>query len=341
MAALSALPILAQDGREVSGPVEEPTELGLRFTPEMARGIARLYTKDMLVRRYELPEDQVDEVAEDIARRLMQQAHKLDTPEFQGTLEKMFGGILNGVADQQASGDFGMPKKAAQAFAEGVQPMLPGIRELVRGIGQDVRPRLGFKMQFKFSADMMTFGTGLEVFAETMERWAKGDVKDDDNPFSPRRQESPERINEFRENAKRMSEVDPWHNWERYIKEAKEFYQMDAAQAATADAVLRQMTGEAEQLVRRSDYSGAVYRQTFYSRLLWRRGLRGGDPVNYLLNRDHRKVAGPVEELFDQLKRRIDEIPTDAQRRVAEEQVAAKLAEKGFDPKQQGNGEEE
>src|SRR6476660_3726889 len=75
-----AVPAMAESRVTPAQPVtsQPADEVMVRATPEMARGLARLFTREVLAPRYELDEAGMDRVCEAVARRLMATAHAAD-----------------------------------------------------------------------------------------------------------------------------------------------------------------------------------------------------------------------------------------------------------------------
>jgi hypothetical protein len=59
-------------------------------------------------------------------------------------------------------------------------------------------------------------------------------------------------------------------------------------------------------------------------------GRWGGNPIYVMLSSEMDKMRAPVDALGDELKGRIDEIPTQAQRDAAEARIEAAFAAKGL-----------
>jgi len=178
-----ALPAPAQRvPAEAGSPADQPTSFGIRFTPGMARSLAGGYVR-MLTERYELDPSKVDQTEDAVARRFMALAHRLDDEGFGEALEGMVEGILAGQMD--AGRQDGMNLKSAQAMAEGLKPVMPAIREMIRGVAQDVRPMLAAKQQIKFGADLLTFNTAMDAFEQNLDRWSRGEIQPYENPFAP------------------------------------------------------------------------------------------------------------------------------------------------------------
>jgi hypothetical protein len=154
--------------------MSRPTEYGVRFTPAMARSVARMLTRFNFMQRYELDEAYADEVTELIARRLMETAHALDGPG-QEFVERFMEEMLRQESQGGGGGGF-IPPEFTREFAERLKSILPEVRKLAANVTQDVRPKLAFKQQLKLAGEMMAFNTAIDGFEQTLDQWARGEA---------------------------------------------------------------------------------------------------------------------------------------------------------------------
>ena len=130
-----------------------PSPYGIRFTPEMARGLAREAIRNELSDRYEISPERQDEVIEMVARRMMEAVHALDNAETQIVAERLAKTGLQIIAREKHS-ERGISTEHAQMLATDLLPLVPRWRELMRNIGQDLRPMLTMKHQLRLAADL-------------------------------------------------------------------------------------------------------------------------------------------------------------------------------------------
>jgi len=348
-----ALPLSAQD-RAAPGDRDElmsrPSAYGVRFTPKMARAMARFYVDQMIVTRYELDESKVDKAGEAVARRLMEMAHTLDGTEYNASLEDMMAGIFEAqLGREDRAGRRGPPPKIGMAIAKGVLPALPAVRELIRGVGQDIRPMLSVGQQLNFGKDLMLAEAAFDTFEKSMDRWAKGEMRPGENPFREdggtvekekdghsRAYNNAERI------ADRAIEKGEWTQWEKYVASAKTFYEFDDAQAATADSILQECLDRVEAATQQDRWRKQAHRNRAWFHMLWHLGIGSAHPLRYHIKAEYARICDPVQRIGEDLKRRIDEIPTRVQRQAAEKRMLAALTEQGYreTPMEQEEAEE-
>ncbi len=333
-----APPVFAQSAEDR---FNKPTELGIRFTPAMAEALAKGYIANVVVPRYELAQDKVDEATEAIARRLMVAAHSLDTPEQQANVERLFADTMNAVADSANQSRPGMPRGIGMAFGKGLKPLLPAVREVIRGAGEDLRPMLSLKQQLNLGKDLLTVGMSLDAFEKTLDRWEKGDVKPFEDPFKSPKSEiqkdeqgrSPA-LNQAMQFAQGIMDKPPWKTeWERYVEQAKEYYQFDESQATAADSQLREALQQAERISQNERWRQVMYRNRIWEQMAGRvLYFYGHHPMPHLIFRSYRAAVDPISRLGDALKMKIDRIATSTQRREAERRMTQLLKDKGFLP---------
>ncbi len=324
-------PAQTPTGRNVA---EQPTEYGIRFTPGIARAMARAYAQDVLVGRYNLDASKVDQAAESVARRIMDVVHRYDDAEYAERIEQMVEGIMAGQAGQP--GWSGVQPRTAKAMADAMRPIMPGIRDLVRGVAQDVRPMLGAKDQLKFGGDLMTLSTALNAFEDTLDRWEDGDVRPGENPFEPDGKPKLDESGHSRayNAAVRMVRQDmeqgEWEGWKQYVEDARKLYGFDEGQAAGASSILNECLARAAQYTGGEDWRREFERVRLWMNLLGVLRVGQSHPLRYCLERGYGRLVEPVHAIGDELKQRIDAIPTVAQRRAADERILQMIGEQGF-----------
>lgn len=322
------------DGQE-DARLTQPSEYGIRFTPGMARSIAKEVVKHNFRRRYELPEEKETEAVDMVTRRLMEMAHKLDGPG-QELVERFVEEQFKTMATDGHQGF--MPQGFGKEFADRLLPMMPAIRDLTRNVSQDIRPMLPMKQQLKMAGELMAVKTAMDGFEDTMKKWSSGEVTVYDDPFNPRRREvkrdetgQSKELQGAYKNAEAELERVPAREWENYLKQFKEFYQLDAGQAATADSIFREFTERAQRLTSDPGWRARFYRNVMWRQFLWNLPNAWNHPVRALIEDQQEELLDPLNKLGVDFRTRLDTIPTDMQRRTAQQAVEADLQEKGFD----------
>jgi len=321
-----------------------PSEYGLRFTPGMARGIARRAARDVIVKRYEMDPAAEEQLTDAIARRLMQTAHELDTPELQKSREQLLATFLESLNTARGGRPRILTPELGTKLGKHLLPNMPAFRELVRNVGRDLRPMLSMKQQLRLAADLATVKTGMDAFETTMQKWSTGQVDPEDHPFRPRQDRAPKLdaeglsgdLKRARESAGQDKLLEKrLEDWERYVREAGELYGFDASQAATADSILRECRSRAEAVAQDSQWKAHRYQSSFslrFFRSLGRSFRSDGHPVTFLLLEDSKSLTDPLEALSGDLKQRIERIPRADQKRAAQKRLQDTLLDMGLDP---------
>lgn len=320
-------------------PMGRATEYGLRMTPGMARAISRAITREVFVRRYELDEAKVDQAAELMARRIMQAAHEHEEAAQELIEFGMTTALEYQAKRREGEMEDGIPKDLARGIGARILPLMPSVRELTNGVMQDVRPMLSFKQQLKFTGEIAMVNVALDALEKNMRKWSAGEVDPYGNPFEDPDAElkkdadgQAKMLKTAQRSAEARSKQVPGSEWDAYAKAAKEYYGMDETQAAAVDSLVRDYKARAMiALGTESEWRAKVYSHQFWNVICM--DLPGrwmGNPLHIMLNRGMEKLRAPVEALGEELKGRIDEVPTQAQREAAEARVAAAFAARGL-----------
>lgn len=318
-----------------SDPMDRPTEAGFRFTPGMARIFASAWTGH-LTGQLGLDKSKADEATEKVARRFMQMMHQIDGPG-QELIERFMEEQMSAAARGEQSF---VPRGFGKEFGERVVPLVPAIRDMARGTVQDIRPMLPLKQQLKLAGEMMAFNKALDAFEERMRAWADGRADTTRNPFEDPDQEikldeqgqSPD-LKRARQQAQIAIDREPTAAWEKYVKDAKTFYGFDESQSATADSVLRECLERADRIRSDQQWRAKSHRNRVWQSMMFRLPDGWNHPLRLLLDQEQTDLNSGFRAIENDLKTRIDRIPTPSQRRAAEERMESLLSEKGFDLK--------
>jgi hypothetical protein len=306
-------------------------EVGIRLTPGMARAMASVITRQAIVKRYGLDAARSEEVSEKIARRLMQMAHA-NGRQAQEMLEFALPAALE--FEARHTDPTQAPRELWMRFARQAHPLVPAVRRLFTDIREDVQPLLPPGQQFKMAGDMLAVAAALDAFEKTMERWSRGDVNPGENPFDTddrqiKKDENGESaaLKRAREHAEERLD-DYWRStWQGYVEQAAKLYGFDDTQRAAADSILREAVGRAEAVTKDETWRGRAVRNRLWNRLIWNLRPARFSPLPDLISGDFIDMFKPLRVIGDELRERVDNIPTQAQRDAAEARVRAALAE--------------
>lgn len=313
-----------------------PTEVGVRFTPRMSKAMGRFFTKEMKA-RYNLKDEQATAIEDVVSTRLMTFVY--DNSELGRDLfENMFETML------ENEGKF--PKDSAMQFASMAKPLIPELKQFFAQTAGAIGKEMSLKQRLKFTGDVAAATAGLAVFENRMNRWEKGQVGDNANPFYDPADHDPDAASQpvdtgehpayrsARENAERQIrwQVDRGEQWRDYIERADNFYEFNEQQKNAAEAVLTDCTKRLE-AIKTDQWMERIKSLMIAQRLTWRAGgsefARG--PWMFGLDAEYERQMKPVEDLTREFKRRIAEIPTSAQRAQSRERVRKAMAENGLE----------
>lgn len=295
-----------------------PTERGIRMTPGMARAIGKSFSREVL-RHYGLDETAQSKAADLIARRVME-ATRAHDEQAQAFAEYAIEALI--------SGDGRFTADSSKRWAELSNDLLPAFRQLATDIAQDVRPLVPADKKMKFNGDLIKFSLAIDAYDQQMQRWAKGEFKEHENPFSEAerasRGEDPNASNDPEGDARRaaesMLEWETTRSWRHYVDRAISYYKLDDAQKRAAEAVLAEMEQRSQQTM------DANWREKYLAnrtkqQLSWRGGNLWFTPWMWRIEREADRLLRPINDLKWELFERIEEIPTAAQRTAADKAV--------------------
>jgi hypothetical protein len=326
-------PAPATDGK----PFEmKATDIGVRFTPRMAQAVGSLFAREMKG-QYELSDEQVNDVRQIISTRLMKTVSD-NAVTGRDMIEMMMETVMEN--------DGRFPKESAQQFATLAKPLIPAIHDLFRNTAGEIGKKMTVKQRLKFTADMAAATAGLAVFENRMKRWEEGKVGDGANPFwdpadndpskAEAANEDPNEKAEHRRARQRAERQMNWRlnceeQWAGYIKKAAEFYDFDEAQNTSAKAILTDMTERAKAIMT-PQWQESVRQNRIAQSLTWETpGSFSQGPWMFRLESQYEQLTKPLDDLTSELKRRIEGLPTSAQRAKAQEKIRQALTEKGLD----------
>ncbi len=313
-----------------------PTEIGVRFTPAMAEAMSFQFTKQMKL-RYHLAEEQKKDIEKIIAGQLMRLVK-----------ENAITGrdMIEMAMETMIANDGNFPKDKAIEFAKVAKPAMPALRGFFTRSAGEIGKKLTIKQRLKFTGDMAGVTAGLVVFENRMKRWAKGEVGNRANPFydsgdhtsdedGPQEPEDPNETKEHRQARQNAERTVGWRSkveskWERYVSNAIVYYDFDETQITSAQAVLKDCTERAK-AIKTPEWRKKLIENNIAESLGWRLDSRFNQgPWKHRLDQENEKLMRPLDKLGDELRSRIDGVPTSKQKAVALESVRKALAEKGM-----------
>ncbi len=310
-----------------------PTEIGVRFTPALADAISHQFTKNMQ-ERYELDEEQSTQIRELMTRQFMELAHK-NAENGRNMVESFMAALIKN--------DGQIPKDVAKELAKTAQPMMPALREFFANSSAEIGRRMTLKQRLKFTGDVAGVTAGLAIFESRLKQWESGEItgdyvtldgreEDSEEPSEPPDPNEPEAHRQARRQADRQMRwnADIDDRWDVYVKSASEYYGFDEKQLAAAEAILKDLRDRAA-AYKTSDWRDRLRELWIADSLTWRMDSQfNRGPWKYHLDNERERLMKPLEDLGQELKRRIEAIPTSKQRTEALAKARDALKEKGM-----------
>lgn len=232
-------------------------------------------------------------------------------------------------------------KDRVQAWAKRTTPVFDKFRaQLSQGMAE-FREVLTPFQRIKFEIDALKLGVGMKLAEGKLKQWKKGEFDENDfwEPTSgERRRRRAERRRRRKEEAEKIAESDATapggpesadasttipndrtdqiavelKAWDRYVEEFIRIYALDEGQRDAVLSVLSELKDRAiaHRDRRRDDIAKLEYRiKTF----------NGADDELSDLKQRLTELYGPIDDMFKELKRRVEQIPTEKQRaRIAQ-----------------------
>jgi len=349
----AAVPVLGQSESPASQPADgfgplnfeagetevemKPTEVGVRFTPRMAQGLAKAMAREMRG-RYDLSDEQVGQAQDILARNMMKMAH--DTQKKGRDIWELF--MENMIANEGA-----FSKDDAQKWGKMMEDFLPEMKKFMTTTASQLGRTMTLSQRLKLTAEMSAVSAGFVGFEQRMKRWSKGEVGDMVNPFTDAGSEKrgaeasrddrggkeTDEVRRARARAERRLdwEVDVESRWTSYVESAIEYYKLSETQATSARAILKDCLERAKS-VKTSEWQDRLRRNRTAANVSGRMAklFREG-PWMWQLDREYEELLRPLQDIGKDLRNRVDELAESSQRANAAEQARAQLAKSGLE----------
>lgn len=242
-------------------------------------------------------------------------------------------------------------KERVQDWAERASPVFDMFREQISHGIEDFRETLNPLQKAKFEAKVLEFSAGMQVAEAKLKQWKRGEFEDHefwDPPRAERRRrrdeekarEQERHAAEARQKDQITEELD---RWDQYVAETIRTYEFDDAQRTTSQSCLKEIKERAatyrernrEQIAKLEDRVVAMQQRNEEmknqeARPEEREAKKAGADAELEEVKDQLTAAyGPIDEMFQELKRRVEGIPTREQRERVER---AKLEEQRRGP---------
>jgi hypothetical protein len=313
----------------------KPTQVGVRFTPQMASAMSKKFLQQMKP-KYDLDDQQSEAIQGVMQRELMRFAREN---------EKLGRDMIEMMMATMIEHDGRFPKEQAQEFAKLARQFTPKLKDFFTRSAAEIGQHMTMKQRLAFTADVGVAAAGMVVFENRMKRWEEGKIGDFANPFfdpadnDPAKAEpEPQDPSEPKEHRETRKMVEAWVTrqsekdlgWEKYLESATKYYGFTETQSTAAAAILKDCRERAA-VIKSTQWKTDVKNNRISLHLSYR---MGGDAVSPVwissLEREYERLLRPMEELDAEFKRRIDALADSTQRAEAREKIRKILAEKGL-----------
>ncbi|MFH0982872.1 MAG: hypothetical protein V2A79_15225 [Planctomycetota bacterium] len=307
---LAGLPAMGADPKgEVKKAKTEVYEMW--NVPSMIR-----QASDNVARRYNLNKEQAERTREKMEEGVTR---------FLEENEEAIWPLVRDLARQQLTGKMFDPSNpddlaAAKRIGEAALPIVEKARQAIYQGNADWRTILSPEQKQLHDYDLQEMKGTFEEITKNFEKYKAGDPVP--NPMFPQYEPKP---NEPPRPPRPPSVITPGKQrqedtWERYVQDFIRKYQLDPPQREAAESILREMKQRA------ADHRASKAKDYEEVRKRLNESFAAGADLKKraAASRDEKQLNKPIDELFDELKGRLDKIPTAAQKKKYEDGVAAK-----------------
>ena len=342
---LAALATRAQeaapsDGLEAPPPI--PTEGFWPTRLMLERFLDRIC--DEIVEKYDMDDDQHARMSDLLHERF---------PAWMSTNRAEIQTLMNEFFEAQLDDQPPVPEDVA-LWAERVLPLLEGFGDLGEGLTDSMREFLTDDQQVLLDAEFAAFQAGVGLATNKMRAWAAGGY-DPQRDWSPhgrarreREREENREVEAAMEAARQESlehsgatsapaDADPPDEWAQYVDAFIARYELSVEQRQRAVAYLRIKQRDRDTYLKRTAPELERVEKLLAS--------AEGEPAQQAAQEAWDRVNAPVDRMFQQLKDKLDTIPTRAQRRAAaqramkqEEAATQPATSQGAEAREDGGG---
>jgi hypothetical protein len=282
--------------------IMRPTQGGLRFTPKMAKGMARVIASEFS------DDPNRDKLAELLERRLWDMKEK-HGQEAVVAIECLYETTLS----QEAEGNLPDRDKAhtttfdADAAREVSRKVSPGVKlfqEFWQGFLDDARqvtPEDELRQMTKHTQETLEM---TRRFQEKMDRWSRGEVRpdeglldgiDEDDIAAEKSGQSKEYIEAEREVRWEVSRRSGME-WEWFLNQCVEVLRFDDAQKTAGRKLLEEYREKAA-VIMTTEWKARLLANRVRHRLKWRCSGQPLEPWVFRLDQEYKQMIRPIDEM--------------------------------------------
>jgi hypothetical protein len=228
--------------------------------------------------------------------------------------------LIRDLARHQQSGGKKLDAKTAMRLGRAIQPIYQAAKERILEANSEWREILTPQQRKLHDYDLMEMDKTFNEMQGNFQQWERGnpvkqgifpEPREDKPPVNPKRP----RIGEDSTNRV-IGPNEDW--WDSHVAKFIRDYELDQAQITAAKSILNEMKQRAasRRAARKAEFEAVA------KKLAQARKKNDREKIR-LANEEQAKLSAFVTELFQELKDRLDKIPTPAQRKRYEQKLEA------------------
>ncbi len=345
----------AQPSESPDEDVMRRTSHVVRFTPKMAKGLAREFVKEQTDRPLDSAESQ--ELEEVMARRMMNVGHR-HAEDIAPFFEQMYVEMIKNQGESVTRE--GAPRLGALA-----EKAAPAFRTFADGMAEDMRP---FVSDEKYN-ELLELETNLtrasSELEEEMARWARGEIPEEDDldhPFEifeqKMKQAEEDQVDIQRSKLRKdLDQQSQWNYWQKtpqawrwFLRSLSRRCEFSDEQDAQGNEILRTYEKQAKEIMtpeweKRIQRNRLLHRTQYH--LVEEREAAPDEeqpppapptiaqniqPWLFQLNVEYDQMTAPLDELRDRFRQEVLAIVTQEQRDKLNEELRALGTRHGMEP---------
>ncbi len=257
---------------------------------------------DAVSHKYKMDNDQVAKAREDALKRW---------PEFIRKNRDKLQPVVNEFIEMRL--EMSPPSKERVAnWATEAEEALNLFKGEIDGAIEDFRGALNPLQKAKFESEVLMFSAGMAAAEAKIKQWKTGEFEERefwDPPTSEwHRREEQERLAEEGIMPEPTDQViEELKAWDKFVERYIEIYKLDESQQASARSALKEMKERAISYRDANEQRIAMIEKRIQEHT-------GSEKELDQLKKDLFEVYGPIDEMFQELKTRVEALPTDEQR---------------------------
>jgi hypothetical protein len=319
--------------------VMRPTQHGIRLTPRMTEAFARQFAKEELVEKLSLDDEQQAKMTDIVARRSRDLNASMGR-EGAEAIERFYEGIFR----TEVAGKKTLTPDEAREFSKAVRPGVRIIDEFWNGLQEDARPILSDEQFEKFKEQADTVRGMTRKFDERMDRWSRGEVKENETIVSGLQEDEAEveakgKSNEYAQAERsvrwRIDMMGP-REWRQFLSRTSSVCGFDDSQKKAGEKLFAEYRDKAKAIMTK-EWKAKALRNRVQQQLPNTSPDEPLEPWVYHLNMEYKELVKPIQEMGREFHRRVLALATPEQRQKLVDSLLNIATEHGMKPAEFAN----